>query len=99
MNNEELIAGLPGENLVRNGLRDLNAGVDSIAARLVAIARSRLARAGLHTRPYQGDPVDAELALYRALLRESGDAYARYNALVRELVSFEHALDRRLSRP
>jgi len=93
-----MIAGLPGENLVREGLSDLNAGRDSIAARLVAVARDRLARAGLTLPPVHGLPEDAELALYRALLRERGDAYARYNALIRELVSFEHALDHRLSR-
>jgi hypothetical protein len=26
---------------------------------------------------------------------QSGDAYSRYNALIRELVSFEYALDHR----
>jgi hypothetical protein len=40
-------------------------------------------------------PVEPELQLYRLLRREEGDAYSRYNALVRELVSFEAALDRR----
>jgi hypothetical protein len=44
-------------------------------------------------------PVDesdeAELELYDLLMREGGDAYSRYNALLRELVSFENALNRR----
>ena len=41
----------------------------------------------------------AELELYQ-LLSSSGDrqSYSRYNSLVRELISFEHALDHRLSR-
>ena len=38
---------------------------------------------------------EPELQLYDLLKREGGDAYSRYNALVRELVSFENALDRR----
>ena len=39
--------------------------------------------------------VDAELQLYRLLREEDGDAYSRYNALVRELVSFCQALEQR----
>jgi hypothetical protein len=38
---------------------------------------------------------EPELQLYGLLQLERGDAYSRYNALVRELVSFENALDRR----
>ena len=38
---------------------------------------------------------DAELALYRRLREAGGDAYSRYNALLREVVSFESALDLR----
>jgi hypothetical protein len=41
---------------------------------------------------------EPELQLYRLLRREGGDAYSRYNALLRELISFEQALDRRTSR-
>jgi hypothetical protein len=40
-------------------------------------------------------PADAELELYRMLRQTGGDAYSRYNALLRQLVSFERALDRR----
>jgi len=35
------------------------------------------------------------LQLYRLLRQQGGDAYSRYNALLRELVSFESALDHR----
>jgi hypothetical protein len=38
---------------------------------------------------------EPERQLYRLLREEGGDAYSRYNALIRELVSFEQALDRR----
>jgi hypothetical protein len=41
---------------------------------------------------------EPELQLYALLGQETGDAYARYNALLRELVSFENALDRRARR-
>jgi hypothetical protein len=36
--------------------------------------------------------------LYRLLHQQGGDAYSRYNALLRELISFEHALDCRQRR-
>ncbi len=39
--------------------------------------------------------MEPELHLYRLLRGQSGDAYSRYNALMRELVSFESALDHR----
>jgi len=42
-----------------------------------------------------GEFAEYELQLYDLLKKEGGDPYARYNALLRELVSFENALDRR----
>ena len=39
------------------------------------------------------EPEHPELALYECLCREGGDAYSRYNAYIRRLVSFERALD------
>ena len=47
MKNDDLISGLPGEKLVRQGLADFQAGLRTIPARLVCIARPRLSRAGL----------------------------------------------------
>jgi hypothetical protein len=96
---EDLINGLPGEALIREGLEDWHSGRRTIAACLVEIARPRLARIGLI--PGQSatlraeEPLDPELRLYALLRQEDGDAYSRYNALLRELVSFEQALDRR----
>lgn len=73
MSSYDLIRGLPGGALIRQGLADLAAGRVSVPVCLVAIARPR----GL-------------------LRQEGGDAYSRYNSLLRELMSFEQALDARL---
>ncbi len=55
------------------------------------------AHAGLISESDASAVPDAELQLYRLLRQEGGDAYSRYNALLRELVSFEQALDVRTS--
>jgi hypothetical protein len=95
MKNDDLIAGLPGETLVREGLADFKSGRLTIPACLVAMARPRLRDAGL-IGDEPGIASDGpERQLYRLLRSEGGDAYSRYNALVRELISFESALDRR----
>ena len=84
------LRGLPGEDLVRDGLRDLTDGIESPAALLVSIGAPRLRRLGIDVPAVLSSP---ELRLY-ALLSESGgdSAHGRYNALVRRLVSFERAL-------
>jgi hypothetical protein len=94
----DLIAGLPGEALVRQGLADVDAGRQMTEAYLVRIARPRLSRAGLLTGVLGELPAEPELCLYRLLRAQGGDAYSRYNVLLRELVSFESALDRRLQK-
>jgi len=43
-----------------------------------------------------GHDIEAELDLYHLLSHEGSQAHSRYNALIRELISFEHALDHRL---
>ncbi|HEV2319333.1 MAG TPA: hypothetical protein VGV18_06255 [Verrucomicrobiae bacterium] len=95
---DELISGLPGESLVRQGLGDVQAGRRTAAACLVSIASPRLSRAGLLSNIQSQLQPEPELSLYRLLRSEGGDAYSRYNAMVRELVSFEYALDFRLSK-
>lgn len=95
MNPPDLMTGLPGEALVRQGLADFQSGQTTVAACLVGIARLRLCRAGLLPASLTRVLADAELRLYQLLRQDGGDAYSRYNALVRELVSFEQALDRR----
>lgn len=82
----------PGGDLIQQGIEDLNAGRDSPAALLVAIGGPRLSRLGL---PVLRQPWSSpEAQLYHALWRTDPDtAHARYNALVRRLVSFERAVE------
>ncbi len=98
MNPIDLMQGLPGEELIRQGLADFQSGRNTISACLIGMARSRFVRAGLlsGTTPNSISEPEPELQLYRLLLHEGGDAYSRYNSLVRELISFGQALDRRV---
>jgi len=86
---------LPGGKLIREGLEDFQAGRCTAAACLVGIARTRLRHAGLLAGSVANPFPDPERQLYSLLREAGGDAYSRYNALIRELVSFENALDRR----
>jgi hypothetical protein len=85
------VGGLPGEDLVAEGLRDLDSGVESIPALLVSIGARRLEQLGLLVpRPFP----DPEERLYRLLAADEPDgAHSRYNSLVRRLVSFERAAE------
>lgn len=85
---------LPGGALVRQGLFDLENGRHTVAACLVEMARARLADAGLLPARTVPCAAEWELQLYRLLRAEGGDAYSRYNSLVRELTSFTQALER-----
>ena len=80
---------LPGAELIRDGLRDLAAGVESIPALLVLVGAPRLRRLGYDvpdTPDYPEDRLYAQLAA-----SDSDTAHSRYNALIRQLVSFERA--------
>jgi hypothetical protein len=85
----------PGAELVMPGLRDAAAGRLTIESCLISIARPLLEASGLaqplFSITYVAEP---ERALYRLLQNEPGDAYGRYNSLVRRLVSFERAVRR-----
>jgi hypothetical protein len=82
---------LPGSDLVQEGLQDLAAGLETVPALLVSIGAPRLRRIGLELPPTIADP---EHRLYALLASEDSDsAHARYNALVRRLVSFESAAE------
>ena len=86
------ISALPGHELIEAGLRDLRDSRRSVAALLVLIGADRLRRAGLDVP--NGDVPDPEHALYDLLAREDVDAaHSRYNALIRQLVSFERAAE------
>ena len=81
--------GTPGGSLVEEGLRDLRAGRETVAALVVSIGAPRLARLGFSVPAPFSTP---EHRLYARLARVFGDAaHSRYNALVRRLVSFERA--------
>jgi hypothetical protein len=81
---------LPGAELIETGLEDLARGVESLPAMLVLVGAPRLRRLGISVPA--GPEDNPEHRLYQALAREHGDAaHARYNALVRRLVSFERA--------
>ena len=85
-------SGFPGYELVRDGVRDLREGRYTANAYLVAIGAERLRRAGVDVPPVT--IADPEHELYALLSREQPDsAHARYNALVRQLVSFERAAE------
>jgi hypothetical protein len=82
---------LPGADLVADGLDDLAAGRESVPSLLVEIGAPRLRALGVDV-PAASGPLP-EHRLYALLARdEPGSAHARYNALVRRLVSFERAL-------
>jgi len=82
---------LPGGDLVGSGLADLSRGVASIEALLVSIGAPRLRRIGIEVPPEIPDPEDR---LYERLAESDSDsAHSRYNALIRQLVSFERAAE------
>jgi hypothetical protein len=83
---------LPGYAMVRDGLRDLAEGRESEAALLVLIGAPRLRGIGIDVPLVDVD--FPEHRLYALLAVENSDAaHSRYNALIRELVSFERAAE------
>ena len=79
----------PGADLVRDGLRDLASGVESVEALLVLVGAPRLRRLGFDVPDTPDFPEDR---LYARLAEEHGNgAHSKYNALIRRLVSFERA--------
>jgi len=81
--------GLPGGELVDAGLADLAAGRVTTESLAVSLAAPRLRREGV---PVGAPLEDPERRLFRRLSRSDGDlAHARYNAHLRQLVSFADA--------
>jgi len=88
-------AGLPGAELIGRGIEDLESGVLSESALLVLIAEPRLARLGIRVKARPIISGSYEHTLYELLEKEFGaGAHARFNSLIRRVVSFEHALER-----
>jgi hypothetical protein len=90
----EIDDALPGADLIREGLRDLERGVESVPALLVLVGAPRLRDLGYEiVDPFARDDF-AEHRLYDLLEIEHPDeAHSRYNALIRRLVSFERAAE------
>ncbi|MEQ8766716.1 MAG: hypothetical protein RL885_22575 [Planctomycetota bacterium] len=82
--------GLPGGEIVAEGLADLARGEETLASLIVSIAPTRLASIGLSL---PGEPIqDPELRLYALLEQRYGNgAYSKYNAWLRQLASFIRA--------
>lgn len=80
---------LPAGDLIETGLADLAHRACTIPALLVSIGRPRLRQLGYDVpAPFE----HPEHRLYQLLQHENPDgAHARYNALIRRLVSFERA--------
>lgn len=87
--------GLPGAELVRQGLRDLRAGELSEYALLMLVAGPRLRGLGIDL-PKRDDVLRPfEHRFYEELERtHSAGAYSQYNSLIWRIVSFARALAR-----
>jgi len=81
---------LPGADLVHKGCEDLDRGIESVESLLVSIAAERLRQFDVRVPEALPEP---ELRLYSMLSKRHGDgAHARYNSLLRRLVSFQRAI-------
>ncbi len=88
------LGALPGEDLVARGLVDLERGIESVEALLVAIGAPRLRRVGVKVPSPDRLPPSPEHRLYDLLCRQAPrGAHSRYNAWIRRLVSFERCLE------
>lgn len=85
---------LPGADLIREGLRDLASGVESVPALLVLVGAPRLRDLGLDvTDPFPRHDHPEHRLYDRLAADDPDDAHSRYNALIRRLVSFERAAE------
>lgn len=83
---------MPGGDLVRKGLADLEAGIESAESLLVEIGAPRLRALGIAVPAATG--TTPEHRLYALLAVDDSDsAHGRYCALIRRLVSFEQAAE------
>lgn len=95
MIDETSLDGLPGAELIQQGIDDLAVGEESIPALVVAIGAHRLSEK-LPVVKTENLPRRPERLLYRMLLDENPrEAYGRYNAYLRRLSRFCRALESR----
>jgi hypothetical protein len=89
---------LPGADLVHSGLADIADNRETIASLLVQIGSPRLALLGIEVPVSAEAALDADRRLYRLLAGVHGnEAHSQFNSLIRRLVSFERALEQRVS--
>lgn len=82
----------PGEDIITEGIADLQKGRETIPALLVSIGAERLRNTGIAI-PSQ-TIASPEHRLYEVLRSDdAAAAHSRYNALIRRLVSFERAAE------
>ena len=85
---------LPGHDLVKQGLEDLENNRLTECALLVLIAAPRLRNLGIDS-PIRHFEKPVEHMLYEQLEERLGnDAHSQYNSLLRRLNSYAHALER-----
>lgn len=86
------LLGLPGDEIIVQGLRDLAAETESIQALLVAIVAPGLRRLGVAVPDMADRITDAALRLYRLVgdQRPAG-AHAAFNAWIRRVDRFVRA--------
>jgi hypothetical protein len=95
MNKNQVGCSLPGEDIVGQGLLDLEQDRLTDFSLLVLIAAPRLERLGIQI-PAMDLPKPYEHELYARLEQRLGAAaHSYYNSLIRRIVSYTHALERR----
>ncbi len=96
---DDTMMDLPGADLIRSGMRDIVEKRETIASEVVKIGSPRLRECGLTINVSKEDALVADRRLYSLLGDLHGlDAHARFNSLIRELVSFERSLEHRMRR-
>jgi hypothetical protein len=93
---DDFYSHLPGGDRIRAGVADMAAMRCTADALLVEIAAQKLRELGVPVPMVSLVPAgvpDAEHALYFKLGETESDPYPAYNARLRELVSFAHALE------
>jgi hypothetical protein len=87
--------GLPGADLVTDGVADLRAGKDTAYAALVRTAAPRLRELGISV-PERVSRQPSSHHLYDLLSQDDpAGAYGRYNALLGRMASFANAAEQR----
>jgi len=84
-------AHLPGADLIRKGLADLGRGEVSAESLLIEISASKFLRLGCEVGPRRQRMPEHEL-FERLAAADPARAHSRYNALLRRLASFHHAV-------